>query len=81
VRVRSGGQTFLFLGDLFHHPIEVVHLDWVSQGRDAAAMLASRERLVAEALDADALLVASHIAFPGFGRLRQTAEGLRWVEA
>jgi hypothetical protein len=44
-------------------------------------MLASRERLVAEALDADALLVASHIPFPGFGRLRQTAEGLRWVEA
>jgi glyoxylase-like metal-dependent hydrolase (beta-lactamase superfamily II) len=81
VRVQSGGATFYFLGDLFHHPVEVVHLDWVSQGRDAAAMLASRRRLVAGALASDALLVASHIPFPGFGRLRQTAEGLRWTPA
>jgi hypothetical protein len=44
-------------------------------------MLASRRRLVAGALASDALLVASHIPFPGFGRLRQTAEGLRWTPA
>lgn len=81
VRVQSGGATFYFLGDLFHHPVEVAHLDWVSQGRDAAAMLASRQRLVAAALASDALLAASHIPFPGFGRLRQTAAGLRWVAA
>lgn len=81
VRVQSGGADFWFLGDLFHHPVEVAHLDWVSEGRDAAVMLASRQRLVAAALASDALLVASHIPFPGFGRLRQTPDGLRWVSA
>jgi glyoxylase-like metal-dependent hydrolase (beta-lactamase superfamily II) len=30
VRLRSGGETFYFLGDLFHHTCEVEHTDWVS---------------------------------------------------
>jgi len=81
IRLRSGDGAFFFLGDLFHHPVEVAHLDWVSQGRDQAAMLASRQRLVAEALASDALLVASHIPFPGFGRLERTAAGPRWAPA
>jgi glyoxylase-like metal-dependent hydrolase (beta-lactamase superfamily II) len=81
VRVTSAGQAFYFLGDLFHHPVEVTHLDWVSRGRDAAAMRASRDALVAAAVPSNALLVASHIPFPGFGRLRPTATGLEWVAA
>jgi glyoxylase-like metal-dependent hydrolase (beta-lactamase superfamily II) len=78
VRVQSVGETFYFLGDLFHHPCEVAHLDWVAQGRDAAAMRASRERLVADARATNALLVATHIPFPPFGRIEATAAGPRW---
>jgi glyoxylase-like metal-dependent hydrolase (beta-lactamase superfamily II) len=81
VRVVSRDETFYFLGDLFHHPCEVRHLDWVSQGRDAAAMRASREALIAAALPADALLLTTHLPFPGFGRLRREGGELRWVEA
>ena len=81
VRVRSAGATFYFLGDLFHHPCEVAHLDWVSGGRDAAAMRASREALIAAALPADALLMTTHMPFPAFGRLRETPDGVRWEEA
>lgn len=81
VRVISAGETFYFLGDLFHHPCEVAHLDWVSAGRDAAAMRASREALIAAALPADALLMTTHMPFPAFGRLRETPVGVRWVEA
>lgn len=79
VRVASASETFYFLGDLFHHPCEVTNLDWVSRGRDAAAMRASRDALIAAALPANAVLVASHIPFPGFGRLRPTAGGVEWV--
>jgi glyoxylase-like metal-dependent hydrolase (beta-lactamase superfamily II) len=75
VRVRSRGETFYFLGDLFHHPVEVAHLDWVAKGRDAARMRASRERLVADALASDAVLVATHFPFPPFGRIKRAAEG------
>ena len=79
VRVRSGGQTFYFLGDLFHHPCEVANLDWVSGGRDAAAMRASRERLLAEAIPAGATLVYTHSLFPGWGRIEPDGDRYRWV--
>lgn len=81
VRVNSAGETFYFLGDLFHHPCEVAHLDWVSAGRDAGVMRASREALIAAALPANALLLTTHLPFPGFGRLRAADGGIRWVEA
>jgi glyoxylase-like metal-dependent hydrolase (beta-lactamase superfamily II) len=81
VRVVSEGAAYYFLGDLFHHPCEVAHLDWVSSGRDNAAMRASRDTLIAAALPADALLMTTHMPFPAFGRLRQSPDGLRWEEA
>jgi glyoxylase-like metal-dependent hydrolase (beta-lactamase superfamily II) len=79
VRVESGGQRFYFLGDLFHHPCEVANLDWVSGGRDAAVMRASRERLLAEAVPAGATLVYTHSLFPGWGRIEADGDGYRWV--
>ncbi len=80
VRVASAGATFYFLGDLFHHPCEVAHLDWASSGRDVTALLASREALLAAALPADALLMTTHMPFPAFARLRATPTGAVWVE-
>ena len=79
VRVESGGQTFYFLGDLFHHPCEVANLDWVSGGRDAGAMRASRERLLAEAVPTGATLVYTHSLFPGWGRIERDGDGYRWI--
>jgi glyoxylase-like metal-dependent hydrolase (beta-lactamase superfamily II) len=32
VRVASAGERFYYLGDLFHHPCEVDHPDWVPPG-------------------------------------------------
>ena len=78
VRVESRGETFYFLGDLFHHPCEVAHTDWVAEGRDAAQMRDSRERLIAEAYPRHALLMTTHMLFPGFGRLEETTTGARW---
>lgn len=81
VRVVSDGATFFFLGDLFHHPCEVPHRDWVSTGRDGAALIASRDALLATAPAADALLMTTHMPFPGFGRIRETPDGLVWEES
>jgi glyoxylase-like metal-dependent hydrolase (beta-lactamase superfamily II) len=80
VRVASGGERFYFLGDLFHHPCEVEHLDWVSRGRDRAAMERSRRRLIAEAVPAGASLVFSHRPFPGWGRIVARDGGYGWVD-
>jgi len=81
VRVVSDGATFYFLGDLFHHPCEVPHREWVSTGRDGAALIASRDALLAAAPAAAALLMTTHMPFPGFGRIRERPDGLAWVEA
>lgn len=79
VRVASGGQTFYFLGDLFHHPSEVINLDWVSGGRDAVVMRASRDALLAVAVPIGATLVYTHSVFPGWGTIVRDGRGYRWV--
>ncbi len=79
IRVVSEGATFYFLGDLFHHPCEVPHIDWACKGRDAAALIASREALIAAAVPEDALLMTTHMPFPAFARLREGAGGLVWA--
>ena len=78
VRVRSNGETFYYLGDLFHHAAEIAHPQWVSPGRDVSAMLASRQRLMADAVASRATLVFAHEPFPPWGQIVATADGNRW---
>jgi glyoxylase-like metal-dependent hydrolase (beta-lactamase superfamily II) len=79
VRIHSGGETIYLLGDLIHHPVEIEHPDWMVTWATPAAMLASRQRLIADALAENALLIAAHIAFPG--RLERTETGARWQDS
>lgn len=76
VRVRSGGETLYALGDLFHSEVEIEHPDWMVTWATPDSMLASRQRLMEDALAENALLIAAHIASPG--RLERTATGMRW---
>ena len=78
VRVRSGNDSFYYVGDLFHHACEVSHPDWISPGRDQAAMRASRDRLFAEAGPVHATLVFAHERFPGWGHFVTVDGGYRW---
>ncbi|MGH2458285.1 MAG: MBL fold metallo-hydrolase, partial [Chloroflexota bacterium] len=78
VRVHSGGESFYFLGDLFHHTCEVEHLDWISPGRDRDLARASRSRILAEATAGRSTLVFSHRPFPGWGQVVRTGAGYRW---
>ncbi|HYM71077.1 MAG TPA: MBL fold metallo-hydrolase [bacterium] len=78
VRLRSAGKEFYYLGDLFHHPCEVERIDWVPPNRDAAALRASRERLIADVAGRPTLLVFSHDQFPAWGRIVRAASGQRW---
>ena len=78
VRVRSGGESFYFVGDLFHHRCEIEHPGWVSPNRDPAVMRASRDRLIAEAAASHATVVFAHEAFPGWGRISLHGIDARW---
>ncbi len=78
VRIQSGGDRFYYLGDLFHHACEVEHPDWSPPGRDLAALRVSRQAFIADVADTGAAAVYTHARFPGWGRIRRTAEGVRW---
>jgi glyoxylase-like metal-dependent hydrolase (beta-lactamase superfamily II) len=78
VRVESAGEVWYDLGDLCHHASEVEHLDWVSPGRDQAAMRASRERIFAAAAREAAVVVTAHEPFPPWGRIVPVGTGYRW---
>ncbi len=78
VRVRSGGESFYYLGDLFHHVCEIEHPDWFFEWHDKAAMGASRARFFADVTPQRDTLVYTHGTFPAWGRITPTGEGYRW---
>jgi len=78
IRVRSEGESFYYLGDLFHYAAEVEHLDWMDPGRNPTEMRKSRDRLLAETVDSDAILLYTHSPFPGWGRIVSSGAGYRW---
>jgi glyoxylase-like metal-dependent hydrolase (beta-lactamase superfamily II) len=78
VRVTSGEHRFYYLGDLFHLPCEVEHVDWAPPNRDVEALAASRRRLLADQDGHDSVLVFSHDHFPAWGRAVRAGAGYRW---
>jgi glyoxylase-like metal-dependent hydrolase (beta-lactamase superfamily II) len=78
VRLASEGSYFYALGDLFHHACEVEHLEWGTPWVDKETMRISRERLLAEAVTADATCVFAHEPFPPWGRIVRADGGYRW---
>ncbi|HET7265172.1 MAG TPA: MBL fold metallo-hydrolase [bacterium] len=78
VRITSRGKRFYYLGDLFHVPGEVEHVEWAPPNRDIAALAESRRRLLGEATDQDSVLVFSHDRFPAWGRIARADGGYRW---
>lgn len=78
LRVRSRRETFLCLGDLFHHVAEVEHLDWLPAARDPALSATSRRRFVDEAIESNALCTFTHQPFPCWGKIVREGSGQRW---
>ncbi|HKV44422.1 MAG TPA: MBL fold metallo-hydrolase [bacterium] len=81
VRIRTAGESFYYVGDLFHHACEVAHPDWVPANRDVAATHASRIRTLAEAATSAATVVFSHERFPAWGRIAAAGGAFRWERA
>jgi glyoxylase-like metal-dependent hydrolase (beta-lactamase superfamily II) len=76
VRVEDGGERVLYLGDLFHFPIEFEHIDWAPVHADAAVLRRSRRRVLDDA--EGATLVFSHGRFPGWGRADRSGPAWPW---
>jgi glyoxylase-like metal-dependent hydrolase (beta-lactamase superfamily II) len=77
VRIRSGGQEAIVLGDLVHHMLQCREPDWstrVCWDQDMAAR--SRRQLLDDAATSRALLLPTHFPSPTAGRV--SADGERF---
>ncbi|AGT11000.1 MBL fold metallo-hydrolase [Paracoccus aminophilus] len=75
-RFQSNGETFYTLGDLYHHPIEVTHGDWMAVWADEEASRNSRKVVLNRAAQESARVMTSHIK--GVGRIVLEDSEYRW---
>jgi glyoxylase-like metal-dependent hydrolase (beta-lactamase superfamily II) len=78
VEITSAGRRAVITGDSFHHPCQVAHPEWstrvdVDRNASTATRLAMLDDLVADG----GLMIGSHFAPPGFGRIERTPTGYR----
>jgi len=82
VSISSGGQRLLHFGDLITVPaLQLRHTDWVGPVDNwPAHTVASRRRLLDQALEPATLTMASHFPFPGVGQVTTdgTEGGWSW---
>ncbi|OLN25932.1 Methyl parathion hydrolase [Desulfovibrio sp. DV] len=79
--LESNGKKLLFWGDIIHRaevqfPEPDVTIDYDIDPKAAAAQ---RKQAMAQAADADIVVAAAHIAFPGVGRVARDGAGYRWL--
>lgn len=81
VRIEDGGESLNLVADMLFHP--AAHPAIPGFGiifeMDKAAADATRARFFAEAAEAGSLLAATHMPFPGVGRIVKDAGALDWL--
>ena len=79
IRLRSGGQEALFLGDVMHHPLQVYRPDLRSVYCEfPEASRASRRWILSYASESHALCFTSHFAESSAGCVTRGTDGFRW---
>jgi glyoxylase-like metal-dependent hydrolase (beta-lactamase superfamily II) len=72
VHLDSSGAEAWFTGDVFHHPIELIHPEIdANTCEDFQATFATRNRLISAFIATGALIIPAHFAAPHVGRLRE----------
>ncbi|MDZ4135281.1 MAG: MBL fold metallo-hydrolase, partial [Paracoccaceae bacterium] len=83
VRIEDGGQSLNLVADMLFHP--AAHPAIPGFGiifeMDKAAADATRARFFAKAAEEGSLLAATHMPFPGVGRIVNDAGALEWLPA
>jgi glyoxylase-like metal-dependent hydrolase (beta-lactamase superfamily II) len=79
IRLRSGGQEALFLGDVMHHPLQAYRPDLRSVYCEfPEASLASRKWVLDYAAETHALCLTTHFAESSAGYVTRTVDGFQW---
>jgi glyoxylase-like metal-dependent hydrolase (beta-lactamase superfamily II) len=85
LRVRSGGDRAVFVGDVLHSPVQILRPDCSSCFcEDPGQAAATRRRLLERAADEKELVVPAHFAGPGTAEVRRDGSQFRvtgWGES
>ena len=81
VWVTSGGEEAVITGHLFLHPAQIGDPSSVNGDLDPAALVATRERVLARCAAQGSLLIGPLFAEPGGGRVRRDDRGWSLVPA
>lgn len=81
VRISDGGNSLIMVSDMLFHP--ALHPAAADVGfvfeQDPAAARQMRERFFPRAAEERALIAATHMPFPGLGRIARDGGTLRWI--
>lgn len=83
VRIADGPQSLIMVSDMLFHPSlhpAAADVGFIFEQDPAAARL-MRERFFPRAAEEKALIAATHMPFPGLGRIGKDGGHLRWVTA
>jgi glyoxylase-like metal-dependent hydrolase (beta-lactamase superfamily II) len=72
VMITSKGQRAMITGDFAHHPCQMAHPEWASTADfDAAAGVATRQRIFGELAGEPVLVIGTHFAGPTAGHVQR----------
>jgi glyoxylase-like metal-dependent hydrolase (beta-lactamase superfamily II) len=75
-RLESAGHRAVFIGDVFHHLLQVYYPDWnFPKNSDAEQARTSRRMVLELAASTGALVLPGHVGAPFAGHIEATAEG------
>jgi len=80
VRVRSNGDEAMFVGDVFHHPLQINYPDWNSAlCADPVMARETRRRVLEHCVAHQSLLAPAHFGRPHCGVVRREERGFSFV--
>jgi len=70
IHARSGGERGVFMGDVVHHPLQLLKPEWSTRAcSDPALSRTTRQRLIAEHAENRSLVLPAHFPSPTAGRI------------
>jgi glyoxylase-like metal-dependent hydrolase (beta-lactamase superfamily II) len=80
VAITSDGEAGVIIGDVCHHPAQMIETGWCPVFDMNPALAAqSREALMRKIEDERLFVAAGHFAHPGFGRLVRVEGRRSWL--
>jgi len=77
-KLESKGARAVFVGDVWHHLLQVYYPDWnFPKNSDAAQARVSRRKVLADCAASGALVFPGHVGAPFAGRIETTTNGFK----